>query len=91
MKRSQLTALKGYPVQIVWQDAVAPSGGWQTADELAKEELVTVVTVGHLVEVSRHSLHVALDRNSMGDVASTGLIPLKWIVSCERLVIDRLH
>ena len=78
-------------MQVVWYDAVAPSAGWSSIDELANEELATVVTIGHLIKVSRHSLHVALDRNSAGDVASTGLIPLKWIVSCERLVIDRLH
>lgn len=89
MKRSQLAALEGHPVRVVWQDATAPSPGWQSVEDLAAEELATVVTVGHLVKVSRHSLHVALDRNSHGDVASTGLIPLGWILSAERLVVDK--
>jgi hypothetical protein len=74
----------GSLVQIVWEDAVSPEGGWQHPDEL-DPALRTVTTVGFLVTVTDKLVGIAQDTDSLGNVNGVGVIPTGCIVLASAL------
>ena len=72
---------------IHWQDATSIDGVWRELDEVVKNErLADVTTVAWLVAVTTSAVVVAGDRQGT-QVTSTGLIPLGWLVSVQRLMV----
>ena len=71
-------------VEIEWTDTTFVSG-WKTLKEHQNEKPNLCRTVGNLIRVSRHSLHVVATQDDQGNVADQTIIPRRCVRRMRRI------